>query len=68
LLALLALLAYDELVNLGFIDVVNYISCSLTNMQEKIAYILYPNNLEEINKIRKMVMSLFGSIINKQID
>lgn len=52
------LLAYDEFVkdelgNLGFVDGVNYISCSLTNMEEKIAYILDPENLEEINKIRK---------------
>lgn len=52
------LLAYDEfvkdeLVNLGFIDGVNYISCSLTNMDEKIAYITDPNNLEKINEIRK---------------
>lgn len=52
------LLAYDEfvkdeLINLGFIDGVNYISCSLTNMEEKILYILNSSNLEEINKIRK---------------
>lgn len=52
------LLAYDEfvkdeLVNLGFIDGVNYISCTLTNIEEKIDYIIDLKNLEEINKIRK---------------
>jgi len=52
------LLAYDEFVkdelnNLGFIDGENYISCTLNNMEDKIAYILDPNNLEEINRIRK---------------
>lgn len=43
----------DELKNLGFIDGENYISCDLCNMEEKIKYILDPNNLNEINRIRK---------------
>jgi hypothetical protein len=43
----------DELINLGFKDGENYISCTLENMEEKIRYILNPENLEEINKIRK---------------
>lgn len=52
------LLAYDEFVkdelkNLGFIDGENYISCTLINMEEKIAYILDPFNLEKINEIKK---------------
>lgn len=52
------LLAYDEFVkdelkNLGFIDGENYISCTLLDMEEKIQYILNPNNLQEINRIRK---------------
>lgn len=52
------LFAYDEFVKeelkkLGFIDGENYISCTLKNMEEKIAYILEPSNLEEINRIRK---------------
>jgi hypothetical protein len=34
-------------------DGVNYISCSLTNLEEKISYILNPDNLEKINEIRK---------------
>jgi len=52
------LLAYDEfvkdeLINLGFIDGVNYISCSLNNIEDKIEYILNPDNLKKINEIRK---------------
>jgi hypothetical protein len=44
------LFAYDEfvkseLVKLGFIDGENYISCTLNNMEEKIAYIINPDNL-----------------------
>lgn len=42
----------DELNNLGFIDGINYISCTFENMEEKIEYILHPNNLEKINLIR----------------
>lgn len=52
------LLAYDEfikeeLTNLGFIDGVNYISCTMNNMEEKISYILNPQNRENIDNIRK---------------
>lgn len=52
------LFAYDELVkhelkDLGFIDGENYIGCTLKNMEEKIEYILNPDNLEKINQIRK---------------
>lgn len=52
------LLAYDEFVkdelnNLGFIDGENYISCTLNNMEEKINYILNPDNIDKINYIRK---------------
>jgi hypothetical protein len=52
------LFAYDEFVKdelnkFGFIDGVNYIGCTLTNMEEKISYILDPVNLEKINEIRK---------------
>ena len=51
------LLAYDEYVQdalkeIGFIDMVNYISCDKQNIEEKIKYICNKDNLEEINKIR----------------
>ena len=52
------LLAYDvhvkdQLKELGFIDGENYISCDLTNMNDKINYIVDPKNRNEIDKIRK---------------
>ena len=43
----------EELTNLGFIDGVNYISCTMNNMEEKISYILNPQNRENIDNIRK---------------
>lgn len=43
----------DELQKLGFIDGINYISCTMNNMEEKINYICNKDNLLEINKIRK---------------
>ena len=51
------LLAYDEYVQnalkeIGFIDMVNYISCDKRNIVKKIEYIFNEDNLEEINKIR----------------
>lgn len=51
------LLAYDEYVQdalkeIGFIDMVNYISCDKQNIEEKIKYICNEDNLEEMNKIR----------------
>ena len=51
------LLAYDEYVQnalkeIGFIDMVNYISCDKHNIVKKIEYICNEDNLEEINKIR----------------
>ncbi len=52
------LLAYDEhvkepLEKLGFVDGVNYISCTIQNMEEKLNWIFDPNNLDQINLIRK---------------
>lgn len=52
------LLAYDEYVKeplkeLGYIDGINYISCTLDNMEEKINYIVDPKNKIEIDIIRK---------------
>lgn len=51
------LLAYDEYVqdalkDIGFIDMVNYISCDKHNIVKKIEYICNEDNLEEMNKIR----------------
>lgn len=37
---------------LGFIDGINYITCTRENIIEKIDYITNPINIEEINKIR----------------
>lgn len=42
----------DELDKLGFIDGVNFISCSKENMEERIKYITDPKNKDEIDKIR----------------
>ena len=52
------LIAYDEhvkeqLKQVGFIDKVNYISCSLENMEEIFEYVLSPSNIKEINTIRR---------------
>lgn len=52
------LIAYDEYVKqelnqLGFINKVNYISCTLENMQEVFDYVLEPCNQNEINTIRR---------------
>lgn len=51
------LLAYDEFVKdalteIGFIDMVNYISCDKENIEERIGYICNKDNLDEINNIR----------------
>jgi hypothetical protein len=51
------LLAYDKYVKgqlreLGFIDMENYISCDESNLCEKIEFILNPNNISIIEKIR----------------
>ena len=51
------LIAYDEHVKqylnqLGFIDKVNYVSCTLENIQEVFDYVLDPCNREEIDTIR----------------
>jgi len=40
---------YDKL---GFVDGFNYISCSMSNICEKIDWILNPANLNQVNKIR----------------
>ena len=37
---------------IGFIDGINYISCTRENLQEKVNWILDPINLELVNKIR----------------
>jgi hypothetical protein len=52
------LLAYDAdikqpLNGLGFIDGVNYMSCTLKNINDKINYIVDPKNRTEIDTIRK---------------
>ena len=52
------LIAYDEhvkyeLKELGFIDKVNYIACSLENMEEIFEYVMNPSNIKEINTIRR---------------
>ncbi|MDB4507500.1 hypothetical protein N9064_01260 [bacterium] len=52
------LIAYDEHVKqelnkLGFIDKVNYISCTLENMQQVFDYVLDPCNRKEIDTIRR---------------
>lgn len=51
------LLAFDvhvksELKKLGFIEDVNYISCTMENMEEKINFIIDEQNKETIDKIR----------------
>jgi hypothetical protein len=51
------LIAYDkhikpQMIELGFKDMINYISVDEINLEEKIQWVLDPNNLEIIEKIR----------------
>lgn len=48
---------------LGFIEDVNYISCSINNFDEKIKYITNKDNIENINFIRKNGYELIKKII-----
>lgn len=43
----------EEFKLLGFIDGENYISCTRDNLHEKVNWILDPNNLDQVNKIRE---------------
>lgn len=51
------LIGYDkhikyQMIELGFKDMVNYISVDETNLEEKIQWVLNPNNLDIVEKIR----------------
>lgn len=51
------LIAYGEhikpqLTELGFVDMVNYINVNEENLEEKIQWVLNPNNLEQVEQIR----------------
>lgn len=48
----------DKLIDLGFIDGINYISCNKDNMTEKIKWIMDTKNRNEVNEIRKAGMNL----------
>ena len=49
---------FDNLESLGFIDNVNYISCTKDNIQDKINWILDPLNKCKIDEIRKNGMEM----------
>ena len=51
----------DKLEKLGFIDEVNYISCTKENLKEKISWILDPKNKITVDKIRKSGMEMVRS-------
>jgi hypothetical protein len=60
------LLSYDkyikqQLEQLGFVDMVNYISCDEHNLISKIEFILDPKNAEIVEKIRKSGYDLIHS-------
>lgn len=38
---------------LGFVDGENYIACTIKNMEQKVRYILNPDNRKEVNRIRR---------------
>lgn len=48
----------DKLESLGFIDEVNYISCTKDNLKEKIEWILNPENKDKVDKIRENGMNM----------
>lgn len=41
-----------QLIELGFIDMINYVSVSEENLEEKLQWVLNPDNLEQVEQIR----------------
>lgn len=61
------LIGYDkhikpQMLELGFIDMINYISVDENNLEEKIKWIIDPSNLETIEKIRLEGYNFINSI------